>query len=132
MRHKKPDMKNAQSILISAEKEMRFTLSISINEDSASTIIRNVYECFRKLGDAMLIKEGKESRDHVEPLKALMNLKVTTKRPLGILENLRRIRHNINYYGYSPEVSEVNDTIDIAKSLFYPLLKKIKGEIVAN
>ncbi len=129
IRYKKPDKKNSESILVSAEKEMEFTLSISVNEMSASTIVRNIYECFRKLGDAILIARGIESRDHLEPLKELMKIPVKAKRPLGVLENLRQIRHNINYYGYAPKIDEVKDSIDIARVLFLPLLKEVKKTV---
>ena len=132
IRHKKPDSKNSQSILSSAEKEMMFTLSLQTNEMSASTIVRNIYECFRKLGDALLIAQGIESRDHLEPLKELMKISVKADRPTGILENLRKIRHNINYYGYNPSIDEVNDSVNIAKTLFPPILKEIKKKITSS
>lgn len=132
IRYKEPDLKNAQSILISSEKEMDFTLSISVNDRSASTIVRNIYECFRKLGDALLLIQGVESRDHVEPLKALTNMSVKTDRPIRIIEHLRQMRHNINYYGYIPKIKEVDDSINIARILFPTLLKEIKKRITEN
>ena len=124
-RFKRPDRKNAISIISSAEKEMRFTLSLPLKEEAGSTIIRNIYECFRKLGDALLIAEGIESRDHLEPIKALLKMQIKSDRPIGIIENLRQLRHNINYYGYVPKLDEVKDVIDMAKVLFKPLLKAV-------
>ena len=112
-RFKRPDRKNAISIISSAEKEMRFTLSLPLKEEAGSTIIRNIYECFRKLGDALLIAEGIESRDHLEPIKALLKMQIKSDRPIGIIENLRQLRHNINYYGYVPKLDEVKDVIDL-------------------
>ena len=44
MRYKRPDYKNALSIITAARKEMEFTLTIEPSENSASTIIRNIYE----------------------------------------------------------------------------------------
>ncbi|MGM0609203.1 MAG: hypothetical protein ACQESP_12405 [Candidatus Muiribacteriota bacterium] len=38
MRIKTPDKKNAESIINAAKKEMEFTLSLSVNEKSSSTI----------------------------------------------------------------------------------------------
>lgn len=126
MRIKKEDKKNAKSLVESSEREMKFTLSLPVSEESSSTIVRNIYECFRKLGDALLISKGRESRDHVQPLNEIIKLKVDSKRPLRVLENLRQMRRNVNYYGYSPKIAEVNDAIDIGKSLFNPLLKEVK------
>ncbi len=61
MRQKTPDNKNARSILEEAEREMKYTLKISITSESAFTIVRNVYECFRMLGDAILINNGQDT-----------------------------------------------------------------------
>ena len=52
MKEKHPDGKNAKSILEAAEKQMRYTLTLVISDESAFNIIRNVYECFRMMGDA--------------------------------------------------------------------------------
>lgn len=108
---------------------MVYTLSLEINEQSASTIIRNIYESFRKLGDALLISKGIESQDHVAPIKELMTIKVNTTRPLNLLDNMRRLRHNVNYYGYNPKIIEVVNAVSLANELFEPLIKEIEKKI---
>ncbi len=108
---------------------MKFTLSLKPTEESASTIIRNVYENFRMLGDAILLSKGIESEDHLAPIHELIALKIEAERPLNVIDNLRRLRHNINYYGYRPNISEVDDVISIAKTIFQPLLKEIKKRL---
>lgn len=128
-RYKRPDRKNAASILSAAEREMRFTLTLAPDDDTGTTIVRNIYECFRMLGDALLVSEGIRSEDHLAPIQRLMEVKVETRRPLNALDNLRRLRHNINYYGYRPNLYEVMDALSIAKALFNPLLSVIKGEV---
>lgn len=129
MRIKRPDNKNALSLIESAKKDMVYTLSLEINEQSASTIIRNIYESFRKLGDALLISKGIESQDHVAPIKELMTIKVNTTRPLNLLDNMRRLRHNVNYYGYNPKIIEVVNAVSLANELFEPLIKEIEKKI---
>ena len=129
IRYKRPDKKNALSILNAAKKDMQFTLSLNVTEQSCPTIIRNIYECFRMLGDSLLVAKGIESKDHIEPIKELLNLKVNTPRPIYLIDNLRKLRHNINYYGYSPKLIEAEDTISLAKSCFEPLLKEAIKEI---
>ena len=128
-RFKRPDKKNALSIVDAAKREMAFTLKIKSSEESATTIIRNIYESFRMLGDAMLILKGIESKDHIRPIKELVKLNVNTKRPLGSIENLRQLRHNLNYYGYRPKLSELFDVIDVANACFEPLNKEILKQI---
>ncbi|HDR53394.1 MAG TPA: hypothetical protein ENN60_01820 [archaeon] len=125
MRYKRPDQKNAESICAAAERDMKYTLSLPVTEASAATIVRNIYECFRMLGEAMLIKKGFETEDHVAPLKELTQLKVKTTRPLRTIENLRNLRHNINYNGYAPTIAETNDILNLARCCFEPLAKKV-------
>jgi uncharacterized protein (UPF0332 family) len=129
LRIKRPDNKNALSLIESAKNDMAYTLSLEINERSASTIVRNIYESFRKLGDAILIHKGLESQDHVAPIKELMTIKVNTTRPVNLLDNMRRLRHNVNYYGYNPKIIEVVNAVSLAKDLFEPLTKEIEKKI---
>ena len=129
MRYNKPDKKNALSILEAAERDMKFTLNLKATDLSSTTIIRNIYECFRMLGDALLVSKGIDSKDHLAPINELLKLNVSTKRPINLIENLRRLRHNINYYGYKPRLEETIDVISIAESIFYPLVKTVRAEI---
>jgi hypothetical protein len=129
LRYKKPDHKNAQSLVDAAEFEMKYTLTVELTEKSASTIIRNIYECFRMLGDALMLAEGAESEDHILPIKKLTELNIETKRPVYVIDNMRRLRHNINYYGYRPSLMDAEEAIAIAKSLFEPVLKEVKKRI---
>jgi len=130
MREKHPDKKNAQSILNASERQMKYTLTLVSTDDSAFNIIRNIYECFRMIGDALLVSKGKKTEDHTEQVRILESLDVKTERPIRLIDNLRRMRHNINYYGYSPKKIESEDAISLAKSCFYKLLSKVKEEIL--
>ena len=123
------DKKNALSIINAAEREMQFTLKQVVNEESAFNIIRNVYESFRMLGDARLISKGIVSKEHVEQIKELEKIQVKTERPIKLIDTLRKLRHNINYYGYIPTKAEAEDAISIVHACFYPLLKEIKKEL---
>lgn len=128
-RVKHHDKKNALSIVHAAEREMQFTLKQTITDESAFSIIRNVYECFRMLGDARLVSNGIVSTDHVEQVRELETIKVITSRPLKLIGTLRKLRHNINYYGYIPTKAEAEDAVSIAHACFNPLLREIKREL---
>ena len=129
--YKRPDKKDALSIINAAKRDMSFTLTLEASENSGATIVKNIYESFRMLGDALLVLKGIVSHDHLEPLNELLKLNVQTKRPTGLIGNLRILRHNINYYGYSPNVEEVKDIISLAKDCFIPLFNEI-NKIVNN
>lgn len=129
IRYKQPDHKDALSLVESAKNEMKFTMSMEINEHSAATIGRNIYECFRMLGDALLTSRGKIIQDHAEQVKSLTELKIKVSRPLGALENLRILRHSINYYGYRPNTEEVRDAVSLAQALFEPICAEVFRQI---
>lgn len=126
MRYKRPDRKNATSILAAAERDMKYTLSLKCTTDSGATIVRNIYECFRMLGEALLVAKGIESLDHVAPIQELLGLSVNTTRPIRVIDTLRILRHNVNYYGYNPSEPEVQDTLSIAKACFPQLLNAVR------
>jgi len=130
MRYKRPDNKSALSIIDSAKKTMDYTLTLEVNEQSAITIARNIYECFRMLGDAVLVIKGIVSEDHLLPMKEVSQLKIDSKRPIALVENLRILRHNINYYGYNPNLAEVNDVISLARECFYSAYEQIKKDLL--
>src|SRR3989338_5186238 len=100
MRIKFPDKKSALSLLSASEKQMKFTLTMRSTNESAFAIIRNIYECFQMIGKAVLLSEGKISDDHLESLKAIESLQAKTKRPIQTIDNLRKIRHGINYQSF--------------------------------
>ena len=131
-RQKHPDKKNAASILDASYRQMNYTLTLEPNDDSAFNIIRNIYECFRMMGDALLVTEGIESQDHLAPINELMKIQVETSRSTKLVNNLRRMRHNINYYGYTPKKVEADDAISLAKACFEPLFNAVKKEISKN
>lgn len=129
MRYKRPDKKNALSIINAAEREMKFTLSLKLTEESGSTIIRNIYEYFRMVGDAILVLKGISSKNHLAPINELTKLQLKASRPITLIDNLRRLRHNINYYGYKPSLHEVEDAISIAEAIFQPLQKSVRDKL---
>jgi len=124
-----PDKKNALSIINAAEREMKFTLKQEVNEESAFNIIRNIYESFRMLGDALLVSKGIVSKDHVEQIKELETVQVSTARPIKLIDSLRKLRHNINYYGYLPTKAEAEDAISISHACFNPLLNELRKRL---
>ena len=67
--------------------------------------------------------------DTIEQIRELETIQAETKRPIKLIDSLRKLRHNINYYGYIPTKAEAEDAISIAHACFNPLLKEIKREL---
>ena len=78
------------------------------------------------LGDSLLVSKGIEPTDHITPIKELLKLNVKTSRPINLIDSIRRLRNNINYYGYRPKLNEVEDAVSIAKTCFQPMYKEVK------
>ncbi len=125
IREKVPDFKKALSLIEIAKIDLNFVLKFPLNNDSTNTIVRNIYESFRMLGEALLTAEGIKSEDHTLPVKRVVSLDIRTDRPLMILEMLRSTRRNINYYGYHATIAEAEYAVDFAKKCFEPVYQKV-------
>jgi len=118
MREKISDKKKALDLIESSKKDLDFTLTLKITNESANTIIRNIYECFRMLGEALLVNKGISTSDHITMINEIINLDINSSRPLNLLDNLRRLRHNINYYAYRATKEEADNISNLAKTTF--------------
>lgn len=132
IRERVPDKFKARSLIEAAELEMKFIQTLKVSKESGSTIVGRIYENFRRLGEALMLINGKESvgpGHHNDVINELLLLKVKTKRPILVLKNLKKIRENINYEGYIPGIVEVEDVLSIADSCFKPILKEVRKEL---
>lgn len=121
-----PDIAQARSLVEAAEQEMSYLDTIKPTLDGAQTLIRGIYENFRRLGKALLSLKG-ISGSHEDAITALTSLKdVKTSRPIQAIDNLRTLRNNINYQGYRPSQADLDDVISIKKACWAPVLTEIK------
>ena len=128
MRKRTPDRSQARSLVEASEEEMTYVNTLSPTLQGASTIIRGIYENFRRLGEALLLIDGREG-DHEECVAVLVALRVTTTRSLPVLDNLRRLRHDINYRGYRPSLADLDDVLSIRDACWKPILEEVKKRI---
>ena len=132
IRTRVPDKEQAKSMIKAAMTEISYLKTLPPRPEAATTIIRAVYENFRMLGDALLRSQGSESTGndaHKEMIDALLQLPVKTKRPLQVLDNLRTLRHNINYKGYQPTKDDLDDVLSMLDSCWEPLLAEVKRQV---
>ena len=113
--NKFPDKERAKSIMQNSIRDIKYTLTLNVSEESANTIVRNIYESFRMLGEAILLKKGIRSIDHLNSINEILKLKIESSRSLKLLENLRRLRNNINYYGYKANIYDAKESIILQK-----------------
>ena len=122
---KTPDKEKAKNLIKTAKEDVDYTLKLKPSDESANTIIRNIYESFRMLGESLLIKKGILFSDHVDSINELLKIEVNTIRSIYTIENLRKLRHKINYQGYKSTIEEAKEAVEIAKSCFNSLFKEI-------
>lgn len=123
------DKKKAKSLITAAHRDNTFTQTLPITEHSAATIIRNLYECFRMLGEARLALAGIKSSDHSTQIRELLRMKVHTTRPLQAIETLKTLRHRINYDGYAPTTAQAENAKDLSKACFDACYRAVQEEI---
>ncbi len=129
IRRRIPDKEKAKSLIYAAKGKIAFIDSLQVTEESTSTLVPETYECFRMLGEALLASRGLEATGtdhHTEMIKALIELNLDTSRPLNLLTDLKKLRHNVNYKGYWPSVAEANQVREIKKSLWGPILLEVE------
>lgn len=129
MRKRVSDINHARSLLNASKETYEFTLTLSLSEASCDTIARNLYECFRQLGAALLLVKGVDFDDHIKPINELVALNIDVQRPLSLLDVFRKLRHNINYNGYRPSIKEVEDFLDFSNKCYETIFYYVEAKI---
>ena len=129
MRKRVPDINKAASMLEAAQVDIRFLETLPVNQQSGQSIIRGIYENFRLLGEAYLAVQGLEpagADHHKQVINALLKLNINAEKSVLVLDELRKLRHSINYDGYIPSLKEIEYVISIKKALWIPVFKEVK------
>ena len=127
-----PDKPKAKGMVSAAELDMEFISSLPITTKSTQSIIRGVYENFRILGDALLTAQGFKTEGvdhHTQMIEALIKLDIKTTRPLILLKDLKKMRHQINYNGYVPTDNDVKYALELKKAFWDAVLGEVKKQI---
>ncbi len=132
IRQRTPDKFKAKSMIEAAELEMNFIKTLKPSRESGATMIKGIYESFRKLGEALMLIRGKEPvglGQHNTTINELILLNASTKRPIQVLNILKKTRNDVNYEGYIPSIEEIEDALSISEACFKPILERIKEEL---
>lgn len=132
IRKKLPDKAKARSMIAAAELDMEFIAGFPITTKASQSIVRGIYENFRILGDALLTAKGFKTSGvdhHTQMIEALIKLNINTPRPLLLLNDLKRMRHQINYNGYVPTENEIKYVLEIKEAFWEQILAEVKMQI---
>lgn len=129
LRTVQPDKKRAASMIEAAEREMDYVVHQAMKAEAAATLVRAMYECFRMVGDALLLARGFEAKDHHVMIDEVLHMDVETPQPLVVLDRLRRTRMKINYEGYFPTKEELDDFHSFSRACWQPVLTAAKKRL---
>lgn len=123
------DNERVKSIISSAEKNADFTKTIAITEKSSDLIFREIYESIRQLGDAKLWLLGYEPRTHEVSLDILKDLDIKDKLKLNSLDRFKKIRHDLNYRGFSTTLEQAKEIIEFWNKCGKEIIKILKKDL---
>ena len=95
-----------------------------INEENAEYIVAEVYDVIRELVEARLSLEGYKSYSHEATVLFLKKFKDFSESEIYFLDNLRKIRNGIKYYGKEADAEEARRTLRFL-DIMLPKLKKL-------
>lgn len=119
-----PAEPRAQALIKSAEKSKRFVEKLADIDENAEHIITEWYDIVRQYIEAQLAREGYKSYSHEATIQFAQEKYSLLLEEKAFLDNVRKTRNDIKYYGKEATKAEAEQTATMLKSL----LIKIKGE----
>jgi len=129
LRIKQPDTEKAKSALKSAETNAHVVKSITLTDDSATVIFRELYESVRQLGDVTWWLLGYEPSNHEISLEILKEAEIKDKVKLNYLDRFRKIRHDANYRGFRVSASQAKEILEFWDTCGKEMLELLKQKI---
>lgn len=129
LRRREIDFERVKSLLKSAEVTVKVVKNISLNDETATTIFRELYEAIRQLGEAKWWLNGYEPYglgSHGLALDILKEFNVKNKVKLNYLDRFKKIRHDANYRGMFVSFSQAKELIEFWDSCGKEILESIK------
>lgn len=117
-----PAEQRAQALIKTAEKGIRFVEKLAFNDENAEHIITEWYDIVRQYNEAQLARKGYKSYSHEATIQFAHEKYKLLQEEKTFLDNVRRTRNDIKYYGKEATKSEAEETARVLKVI----LKKIK------
>lgn len=129
LRNKQKDLEKIKSMINSADINARVTKAISLNDNTATLIFREIYESIRQLGDAKWGLLGFEPGNHEVSIEILKEFDIKDKIKLNSLDRFKKIRHDVNYRGFRTSISQTEEILDFWNKCGEEILKILRKEI---
>ena len=128
LRVKEIDIAKVKSILELAQTNSKVIKTLPINQDSATVVFTELYECIHKLGDAKWWSLGYEPRNHEVSIDILQEMDIKEKLLLNHLDRLKRIRHDANYRGFKVNLAQAQEILEFWDKCSEEIILLIMGK----
>ena len=118
----------AEALIKSSEKSVKNIKRTKIDELNSENIVSDIYDIIRELIEAKLSLEGYKSYSHEATILFLKKFKEFSEQEIEFLDNLRKTRNGIKYYGKEATPKEAEKTLSFMNSILPKLKKLIKEE----
>lgn len=116
----------AKALIKSSERGIIYVKRQKIDAESAEHIISDIYDIIRELIEAKLALEGYKSYSHEATILFLKKFSEFKETEIIFLDNLRKMRNGIKYYGKEAAVEDAEKTLNFLHSILPKLKNLIK------
>jgi len=124
--------KTDKNLAIALKKEslerINFVYRLISNSENPKYIVENVYDLLRELVEAKLAIDGYKSYSHEATILYLKKFKEFTDYEISFLDELRKIRNRIKYYGKNIEEDKASKVIEFMELMLPKLKALLKDE----
>lgn len=114
--------KNLSSALVQESLErIEFVQRLIKGLENPKYIVENIYDAIRGLIEAKLAADGFKSYSHEATILYLKKFKEFTDAEIGFLDDLRKIRNKIKYYGTGVEKEKADKSARFLEKLVLKL-----------
>lgn len=121
-----PNKIRAASLIISSTQAIETAKIIPLTENSAKTILRELYEGLREFCEALGYVRGYKFSDH-ESITYFLEAELKNQSASKKFDRYRRLRNGINYYGESVDIETIKGATEEIPKLIKELEKYSKG-----
>ena len=123
VKKKSVDVNEADALMRKAEERLEFSIKIrKINEQTASFIFEDIYECLREASQSLMSLKGYKPYSH-EALISFLKILNFLESDIGIFNGYRILRNKTIYGGERISVEKCKEALNFLV-LFLPKLKK--------
>jgi len=124
------DLNLANALIKSSEKSVRNIMRTTVDDLNAESLLSEIYDAIREIIDSILSLGGYKSYSHEASILFLERFSDISESERLFLDNLRKVRNGIKYYGKeidSIEVKKVMGFMDLILPKLYKILETVRS-----